>query len=399
MIYFTRSPRLKDLCMTKTIHWWWCVAALMACVFATSGLAAAATQYVITNDDPDVTFYSVAPDGTLTLPQRLQIGGFGIVGGFFGANRIATLNSGDQQCAFASIASLGEIGEVSVPTLTVVGSVSGSPTDNGSANGIGLAVNSQYLYASFTASNTIGTFQLEPGCNLTFIDDVSVSGLAGGFINGMAIHGNMLIATFTDGSIESFNISAGTPLTNADEQYSTGTIASRDASYPNSIDITKDGHYAIFGDTSTSMVVEVSDISSGKLAPTVVYTSKASISSSNILLSPDETMLYVTNTQGDTVSAMFFDPASGKLSPGCTSGRIKGESSNWSYLGGLALINKTGNGGGVYVAEFGGPSAIAMLTLNTSPGKCSLQEIGKSPFADPDSQALLSIGAFPPRDF
>jgi 6-phosphogluconolactonase (cycloisomerase 2 family) len=274
--------------MSKVLDCWSRVATLVACLFALSDLAAAATQYVITNDDPDVTFYSVAPDRTLKLQQRIQTGGFGIVAGFFGANRIALLNSGDQQCAFVSIASTNEIGEVAVPTQTVVGSVTGSPTDDGSANGIGLAVNRQYLYASFSASNTIGTFQVEPGCNLTFVDDISVSGLAGGMINGMAIHGNLLIATFTDGSIQSLNISGGTPLPNTDEQYSSATITSRDATYPNSIDITKDGHYAIFGDTSTSMVVEVSDISSGKLAPTVVYTSKASISSSNIMLSPDQ---------------------------------------------------------------------------------------------------------------
>jgi uncharacterized protein (DUF1800 family) len=35
------------------------------------------------------------------------------------------------------------------------------------------------------------------------------------------------------------------------------------------VDITSDGHYALFGDTSTSTVVEVSDISSGKLTRTL----------------------------------------------------------------------------------------------------------------------------------
>src|ERR1035438_182961 len=94
--------------MSKVSHCWSRVAALVACLFAMSDLAAAAAQYVITNDDPDVSFYSVAPDGTLTFQQRLQTGGFGIVAGFFGANRIALLNSGDQQCAFVSIASRSE---------------------------------------------------------------------------------------------------------------------------------------------------------------------------------------------------------------------------------------------------------------------------------------------------
>jgi len=394
------GPRLKESSMKSLRQSWWLrVAALMAGVLATSALSAHATEYVFTNDDPGVSVFAVTPGGVLALQQQLQIGGFGNVAGFFGANRISVLDSGNQQCVYASAASTGEIAGIVVSTLTVAGSASGSPTDSGAANGIGLAMNSQYLYASFTSSNTIGTFQVQPGCSLTFVADVSVSGLAGGMINGIAIHGNIMIATFTDGSIESFDISAGTPVSNGDEQYSSATLSSTDATYPNSIDITSDGHYAIFGDTSTLGVVEVSDISSGKLMPTVVHTTKATISSSNVMLSPDETLLYAINTQGATVSATFFDKKTGKLSGGCTSGQLTGESANWSYLAGLGLISETGNGGGVYVAEFGTPSGIAMVTLNSSGGNCSLQEAPSSPFADPNSAGLLSIGTFPPRSF
>jgi len=380
-------------------------AVLVACVLAASGPAMSTTHYVVTNDDDtlpfplSVSFYTVASDGQLTLTQQVQAGGDGIGGGFFGTNRIAVLNSGSQQCVYASAALTGNIAGINVSTLTVGGNVTGSPTDSGASNGIGLAVNSQYLYASFTASNTIGTFQVQPGCTLTFVSDVSVAGLAGGMINGMAIHGNLMIATYADGSIQSFNISAGTPVSNGDEQYSTATLSSDDATYPNSIDITSDGHYAIFGDTSTASVVEVSDISSGKLTPTVAYTSRTSISSSNIMLSPDETMLYVINTEGARVTAMFFDKTTGKLSAGCASGKIRGQSADWSYLAGLGLISQTGNGGGVYVAEFGNPAAIAMVKLESSGGKCSLREASKSPFADPNSPGLLSIGTFPPRSF
>ncbi|MGA9899424.1 MAG: hypothetical protein WBQ09_15090, partial [Terriglobales bacterium] len=153
------------------------------------------------------------------------------------------------------------------------------------------------------------------------------------------------------------------------------------------------------GDTATSIVVEVSDLSSGKLTPTVVYKIGFSISASNILLSPDETMLYVSDTQGDRVSAAFFNANTGVLIPGCASDLLKGYSSNWSYLGALALASATGNGGGVYVAEFGAPSTIAMIELNSSGGKCSLQEAPHSPQLDPNSGGLLSIGTFPPRPF
>src|SRR5207237_2690014 len=130
---------------------------------------------------------------------------------------------GNQQCVFASEAFSGEIAGVDINTTESM-LTSGSLTDGGSSNGVGLAVNNQYLYASFTDSNTIGTFAVQNGCSLLFINDISVAGLAGGIINGMAVHGNMLIATYTDGTIESFDTSAGTPTPNGDKQYSTATL-------------------------------------------------------------------------------------------------------------------------------------------------------------------------------
>jgi sugar lactone lactonase YvrE len=392
--------RRKDSRMQNLFNFWIIrLSTLLACAFAVSGHAVGATQYVITNDDPGVSFYTVAQDGSLILKQQVQIGGFGNVAGFFGANRIAALNSGSQACVFASSASIGQVAGIAVGTLTVGGNVTGSPTDGGTSNGIGLATNGTYLYASFTDSNTIGTFQVLAGCGLTFVNDVSVGGLAGGIVNGMAIHGNLLIATYTDGTIESFDISGGTPVSHGDKQYSSATLESKDATYPNSIDITSDGHFAIFGDTSTAMVVEVSDISSGKLTKTVFHRSTKAISASNVMLSPDETLLYVANTQGDGVSIMYFDKNTGKLSWGCTSDRVKGESAKWSYLGGLALVSPAGNGGGVYVTEFGATTGVALVTVSSSGRMCSLQEDAKSPFVDAGSLGLLSIGSFPPRSF
>ncbi len=391
--------------MKKSSKCWLLRAAVLTGVLALNGFALGATQYVVTNDDlpypflNSISVYTVEAGGLLSSPQQIKTLGFGISGGFFGTDRIAMLNSGGQQCVYASSAATGEIVGVAMNTLTVGGSATGSPTDLGTANGIGLVMNSQYLYASFSDTNTIGTFAVHSGCSLSFINDVSVGGLAGGVINGMAIHGNMLIATYTDGSIQSFSISAGSPVSNGDEQYSTATLNSMDATYPNTIDITSDGHYAIFGDTSTSVVVEVSDISSGRLTPTVLYTGNKSISSSTIMLSPDETVLYVVNTQGASVSAMFFNAATGVLSGGCKSKTVSGQSANWSYLAGLGLASQTGNGGGVYVAEYGNPSGIALISLTVEGQTCSMQEVKGSPFADANSLGALSIGAFPPRSF
>jgi 6-phosphogluconolactonase (cycloisomerase 2 family) len=311
--------------------------------------------------------------------------------------RIVVFRSGKTGCAYASNAQSGDIVGIPIQTLKATLPARGSKKDGGSSNGIGLAMNSQNLYASFTDSNTIGTFQVRPGCKLTFIGDTAVGGLQGGVIDGMATHGDIMVVTYGDGSIESFNISAGTPVSNGDEQNSTGSRGGN--TYPNGIDITQDGHYAIFGDTSTSTVVEVSDISSGKLTPTVVYRLGSGISSSNIMLSPDETLLYISNTQGDRITAAFFDKSTGVLTKGCSSGTLKGYVTDWSYLGSLGLDATTGTGGVVYVAEYGAPSSIGMINVKSSGGKCTLKESSQSPVADPNSQGLLSIGVFPPRLF
>jgi len=380
------------------------IAALVWICMSLTAAFAATPHYLITNDDvvffpTSVTFYTVEANGLLTLSGQVFTGGFGISGGYFGQSRLAVLNSSTDQCVYTSEAFSGDIVGVSVNTLEVGGSAFGSETDTGASNGIGLALNSQYLYASFTDPNAIGTFQIQPGCSLTFISDTSVVGLQGGFVTAMAVHGTTLVVTYGDGSIESFNIANGPPVSNGDKQNSTAFLKSRGAAYPNGVDITEDGHFAIFGDTATSENVEVSDMSSGRLGKTVVYSSGAAINSSNLMLSPNEALLYVSNTQGDQITAAFFDKNTGKVSGGCTSNKLKGYGTSWAFLGSLAVANPNGSGGAVYVAEFGPESSIGIVQVSVSAGTCSLAERAKSPVLDPNSSGLLSISTFPPRSF
>jgi 6-phosphogluconolactonase (cycloisomerase 2 family) len=395
----------KEESLKTSVSWLSQMIALLVGICFASGFATGAGKphYLVTNDDApsllrsSVTFYTVDAHGLLTMKGRVKTSGMGIAGGYFAANRVNILDNGKSECVYASDAATGDIMGIVVPTLKVAGSAKGSSTDGGTSNGIGLAVNSHYLYASFTDSNTIGTFRVKPGCKIKFVGDVNVGGLQGGVIDGMVIRGNMMVVTYGDGSIESFHISAGTPVSNGDKQNSTGSGGGN--SYPSGIDITRDGHYAIFGDVSTSMLIEVSDISSGKLTKTVAFKLGNAISSSNIMLSPDETLLYVSNTQDATITAAFFDKNTGKISKGCISGILNGYVMNWSYLGALALEKATGTGGVVYVAEYGATSSIGMINVKSVGGKCSLKESSKSPIADPNSPGLLSIGTFPPRSF
>ena len=248
---------------------------LAVCIANGNAVGADKAHWIVTNDDvpPNLTnsssFFAIGTDGQLTLKDKVLLGSGGIAGGYFAANRVQVLDSGDAQCAYASVAQTGAILGIVLKTLVVGGTVTGSKQDTGASNGVGLAMNAKYLYASFTDFSTIGTFTVLPGCKIKFVGDISVSGLQGGIIDGMAIRGDIMVVTYGDGSIESFNISSGTPVSNGDKQNSTGSR--RGNTYPSGIDITQDGHFAIFGDTSVFTVVEVSDISSGKLTPTVVY--------------------------------------------------------------------------------------------------------------------------------
>jgi hypothetical protein len=367
----------------------WCVSILLWICAATAFAASSGgPHYVIANDDvftaglSGVSFYAIGTTGQLTFYKEVSTGGTGIAGGYFATNRLAVLDNGSSQCVYASEAFSGDIVGISINTLEVGGGAFGSPTDTGTSNGIGIALNNQYLYASFTDSSTIGTFQIQSGCSLSFVNDVSVLGLQGGIIGAMAVHGDTLVATYNDGSIESFNISSGTPVSNGDKQNSSAYLSSKGATYPNGIDITEDGNYAIFGDTSTSTVVEVADISSGSLTKTIAYTLASSPNSSNVMLSPDETLLYVSNSQGDALTAALFDASTGKLSSGCTSPALRNYVSSFSYVASLALDSTVGNGGVVYAG-----------------GKCTLTELSGSPVADANSSGLLSIAGFPPRPF
>jgi hypothetical protein len=360
-----------------------------------------AQHYVFTDDDGTSqgntsTFYSVASDGALSKKKVVHTSWNGIAGGFFGMDRVAALDDGTETCTYLTEAVTGQVVSIGIPSLKVTGSARGSKDDTGVSNGIGLAVNSSYIYASFSDASTIGTFELEAGCKMKFVQDLAVKGLQGGVADGMAVHDSIMVVTYGDGSIESFDISGGVPVSNGDEQNSTGSKGG--TAYPNGVDITSDGHFAIFGDTANSTIVEVSDISSGKLDKTVVYHLGRAISSSNVLLSPDETLLYISNTQGGTVSAAFFDATTGKLTPGCTSNKLKNYGI-WTYLGGLAQQGTTGTGGDVYAAEYGNPSAIAVVNVESSGGRCTLHESSHSPVSDPASPGLLSIGSYPPRGF
>ena len=388
--------------------------AVLVLVLLGSPAFAQTKHFLLTNNDNaggnSISFYLAGGTPTspkLSLKKTVNTGGSGVGNGFFATNGIVVVRTSTNVCAFVADAGSGDIAGISLQTQSLTGNFKGASGDTGSFFGIGVAANGSHLYASFTDANNIGTFVIGAGCTLTFVGDTSAVGLNGFPVDGMSLHGSTLVVAYDDGSIQSFNTSSGMPVSNNDEQLSSGYLT--DGAFPSGVDITQDGHFAIFGDACATLAcspseVEVSDISSGKLSTTVEYGGPSGglgsgLNSNNVRLSPDESLLYISNNVSGQVTAAFFDKSTGTVSAGCISSALKGFNAPWTHTVSLATQGTTGTGAVLWVAEFGNPSSIGILSVHSLGGTCTLTESTASPVTDSSSPGLLSIIAYPPRPF
>ena len=371
------------------------IASIFSCL-----AAAQSASYVLTNDDTPSNSVTVFRAGLnqsgvpqLTKVAKLPTTGAGHGGGYFAAVGITVLDTQQQKCAFVADADSADVASFNISTKALVGKFKGSNLDNGGLKGMSLAMTDQYVYASYMGSYTMATYQIQSGCKLHFLGDIDVVGQAFGAAAGLAINGNMMVVAYSDSTIESFDISNGIPVSNGDRQLSTG---SQNGDVPSGVVITKDGHFAIFGDAGGATTVEVSDISSGKLTPTLVYFLGNAISATVIRLSPDESMFYVSDVGSGQVTAAFFDKATGIPSQGCTSPVLRGFGDSWFYPANLLTATGSGTGKVLFVAEDGPTSGVGIVQLKAGNGKCQLTESSTSPALDPNSQSLRFLANYPP---
>lgn len=369
-------------------------------VFLSVSALAATPHYVVTNNDHSIsnsaTFYTIR-GASLTQKAVIRTGGKGNDGlGSVATKRVSILQNSSQNCAFIPNANSNDIAGIDIRTLHPAGLFKGSAIDNGSSQGIGVVNNGTYLYANFTKSQTIAAFQIGAECSLTFLQDVGAKGLGGASIIDMAAHGNILAVSYADGSISSFDTTGGVPVANGDLQSSTGH--QQNGNVPSGVDIDATGRWALFGGTSNPENVEVSDISSGKLSPTVVYSSLGGGNGSEaIWISPDNATVYLSNFSSGTVTAAFLDQTTGILTQGCVSSKLSGWGQLWIGPGGLGTANRTGSGGALYVTE--PDTYIAITELRTNGAACTFVEAPDSPINDSSTITVESIGVFPPRPF
>jgi hypothetical protein len=398
------------------------VAVAVAAFSSASFAAKKATSYVVTNDDNagvanTSTVFTISGN-SLTNPQVVSTGGLGLGGGYFGLPRASVAHSLKYgNCAYIADADSGDVAGIDLDTLTVTGNFHGGSGDSGAEYGIGLTAKVNYVYANFTASETVATFTEHAGCILKYVSSIGpVTGEGGGIIDGFEAHLGRLVATFADGSIGSWDVSHGVPSPNGeptDLQYSTGFNSNE--GIPVSADITKDGKYAIFADINAeggTVELEVSAIGSNGLGTTVNYTGLGSCDTGecynqSLRLSPDETLVYTSSDVSGLLTAVFFDSSTGVLSGGCTSAEFKNFGSDYFYAAGVTT-QSTGTGTNVYVAESGGAqgfNAVAIIDVTSSKkanGKtsCTLTEDASSPANDSAStNYVFAVAASPARPF
>jgi hypothetical protein len=395
-----------------------------ASLFATATTLCSAAEtpvlqlYLVTNDNVTLeegpgpnsaTVYSIGGSPTAPTLTQLKViptGGLALGNGQGSAGQqIATAQVGGKTCIFVSDGPSNDIAAIDSSNFQVVGNFQGSGFDDGSNTGIGLATNGKFLYATYGGSDgNIGVFQIQAGCRLGFLKDVFAAGLnALSNAVGSAANDHLLVLAFGDGSIMSFQIGRdGFIKSSDDEQNSTGYLKRRSA--PHSVQITNDGHYAIFGDGTfkAPMEVEVSDISSGRLTKTVDYhfSPKAVAGSFDLELSPDNKLLYVSNFFTGQVTALNFDPATGVVSYGCSSKALKGFSSRlWTTVRATVTAGTSGTGTALFVAEDSPadpppPSYVGVVRVHSNGETCRLTELPASPVQNGQSGSLQYLSAF-----
>jgi hypothetical protein len=395
------------------------VAILVALCTATS---LAGSKYVITNDDGSpntASIYTSGRGGSLILVTTIVTGGVGQGGGPFATPRANVLRSKVNNCAYVGdVLGLSAGGAVSIPgdvaaidmsTLTLAGTFPGFPLDSGAYADVGLAEtpSGQFLFAAYTNWSTITTYQQLPGCQLNRLSYVISVGLNFGPVAGMKVtpNGNFLILSYIDNSIGSYSINAATGALTLIGRYFTADAGLATAA---GLDITSDSKWVLFGDVDDNgvPVIDVAPIhKDGVLGTTNDFAGVGTgTSSNNVWLSPDESLVYISNTQSGQITAAPFDKTSGEINiaQACTSPLLRNFEPYLNYLGNVVTGSTEGTGSPLYAAEFGdtGPSGIAIVDVIRGDGTkpCQLRETAASPAMDV-SPFLLTIGVDPPRSF
>jgi hypothetical protein len=371
---------------------------------------AVAGQYVITANDiyraPNSASVFKLIGSNLVNAPALSTTGWGIGGTYFGTTAQAVIGTATHVCLFVSDPGSDDIASFTAGGFATPVKVGNYHDASGSGAYIGtsLAARGALLFAAYTASNNIGVWTINSDCSLTLATPASSTPTPAP-VDGLAVSpdGRTLIATFaqTEPGVGSYAI-GGTTLTPKGPYNTTAGTAG--------VDITKDSKYALVGEYGgTFPQVEIFPINSdSSLGGSTTYSfPQGGFNSNNLVLSPDETRVYIDNNGSSQVTTLSFNEhaAPGKqLSFYCLSKPLKASSSNFMlYTSGISTSSPTGKGGPLYMVEanfnfFTGAIQSAVALLEIPPDGCP-SEANDSPFALPAGSTATTLSAFPPRPF
>jgi hypothetical protein len=374
------------------------LAALAILIFLPNCLLAQNGYYVVTNNDPASSANSATifklKNKSLDILESLQTGADGGGGGDYALTRIVLGKSGGSQCLFVGDAGSSEITSFQLPSLKKVGNYNDPQGDsNGFGYSLGLATSGNLVFAGYGITANIGVFQIGSGCALSLLGTYNAATSPAGM--KATPDGKTLLVGYGYGvnEVDSFSVSSSGALTeNGPYPCENGAAG---------VDVTSDGKYALFGDaTGGTTQIEVYPINSnGTLGTETSFGGNGSLGagqdSSNVWISPNGKFVFVSNNLSKQVTSLSFTESPLSLNyVGITTLQDSGEIIS---IGGVITASASGNGGGLYVAEFSSPNGLVGLLEINADG--STTEVSGSPFNNGTSSALLSLAAYPPRNF
>jgi hypothetical protein len=366
---------------------------------------AATAHYAITDNNVyrapnSATVFHLSGSSLVSSPA-LHTTGWGNASGYFGTSLQTLAKVGTAVCVFVADPGSDDIGAFNATKFsspTHVGNYL-DPSGSGAYAGIALAARGSTLFAGYSASVNIGVWTINSDCSLTLAGSASNTPIPAP-ADGLAVSpdGKTLVATYgqTSPGVGSFAISGAT-LTAKGPYNTTG--------YTGGLDITKDSKYVVIGDFNSSFTqVEIFPISADSSlgSSDFYYIPGGGADSSNLWLSPDETVLYVSNNVSLQITTLTFreSAAAGhRLAFACLSSVLKNPVGGTNYnTGGLATEAATGKGGYLYVAEWGNPSAVGLMQI---PSNGCVTEVSGSPFVNSlgANGFPLTVIAYPARPF
>jgi hypothetical protein len=331
----------------------------------------------------------------------LQTTGWGLDSAYFGTNMQTAIKVGTNVCVFVADPGSDDIAAFNTTNFsspTHVGNYV-DPSGSGAYTGIALATRGTTLFAGYSASVNIGVWTINSDCSLTLAGAASNTPTPAP-VDALAVtpNGKTLVATYaqTTPGVGSFAVSGAT-LTAKGPYNTTGNTGG--------VDITKDSKYAIIADFSENLTqVEIFPINSdSSLGSDDFYNiTGGGFDSSNLWLSPDETVLYVSNNISLQITTLTYSESAAaghRLAFSCLSSVLKNPTGgSIYYTSGLATEAATGKGGYLYVAEPGNPPAVALMQI---PSNGCPTEVTGSPFVNsPAANGFpVTVTAYPPRPF